>query len=244
MIGIYKITNLTNGKAYIGQSTNIPKRWIWHKSPSHWDGKYPIYRAILKYGIDNFSFEILELCTVDKLNVKEIEYISLYDTYLHGYNSTLGGYTRVNGNSLTAEDVVEIKNILATTTLSQEKIGDLFQVSHASISGINTGDTWRDDSTAYPIRKEPITVKKEHYCKDCGVTIDSTSTLCWDCYTLSRRTALRPVAIDLARMVCEYGFEKTGAIYGVSGNSIKKWCMAYNIPHIKKNLLEWYLMNV
>lgn len=75
MIGIYKITNLTNNKVYIGQSINILKRFRDHKQiafdkRSHcYD--YPLYRAIRKYGIENFKFEIIEEVTKDLLTIRE-----------------------------------------------------------------------------------------------------------------------------------------------------------------------------
>lgn len=98
--GIYKIENLVNGKVYIGQSVDIYKRWTEHKcSCKNENGvEYNkiLYKSFRKYGIDNFSFEILEECLEGELNEKEIYYISLYRSYVHwensnGYNLTIGG---------------------------------------------------------------------------------------------------------------------------------------------------------
>lgn len=47
--------------------------------------------AYNKYGIDAFLFEIVELCPVDKLNEREIYWISYFDSYNNGYNLTTGG---------------------------------------------------------------------------------------------------------------------------------------------------------
>jgi group I intron endonuclease len=57
--GIYKIENLVNGKIYIGQSVDIEARWAAHRSTSL-KSQQPLYRAIRKYGLDNFAFSILE----------------------------------------------------------------------------------------------------------------------------------------------------------------------------------------
>jgi group I intron endonuclease len=68
VIGIYKITNSINGKVYIGLSTNIEKRWNKHRSvmtnPKERNYKYPLYCAMRKYGIENFTFEVLEECKI------------------------------------------------------------------------------------------------------------------------------------------------------------------------------------
>ena len=90
MIGIYKITNKVNGKCYIGQSLDIEKRFKSHKRCKE---NRPLYNAFKKYGIDNFTFEVIEECEKEKLNEREIYYIALYKSanYRFGYNSSLGG---------------------------------------------------------------------------------------------------------------------------------------------------------
>ena len=84
MIGIYKITNLINKKCYIGQSRDIQKRWNSHKTRpfNEKDEDYNkiLYKAIRKYGLENFSFEVLEECKAEQLNEKENYWIKY-----HGY---------------------------------------------------------------------------------------------------------------------------------------------------------------
>lgn len=89
--GIYKIQNLINGKIYIGQSVSIEKRWAAHRyAGRNKKDNYPIHKAMVKYGVENFSFEIIELCDKDQLNEKEVYWISVYDSYKNGYNATPG----------------------------------------------------------------------------------------------------------------------------------------------------------
>lgn len=93
--GIYKVENIINHKCYIGQSVQIEKRFKQHKN--NYDNKNEriydsyFYRAIRKYGIDNFKFEILELCDQSELNDREAFWIKKFDSYKNGYNETLGG---------------------------------------------------------------------------------------------------------------------------------------------------------
>lgn len=95
MIGyIYKITNLINQKSYIGKTTfSIDRRWKEHQqeSKSQRSQNRPLYRAMNKYGIENFSIEVVEEVDIKELSKKEIYWIGYYDTYNNGYNATLGG---------------------------------------------------------------------------------------------------------------------------------------------------------
>ena len=97
IVGIYKITNRVNGKCYIGKSVDINKRWIRHRCCA---GSYAsttpdnhLYRAMKKYGIENFEFEVIEECDIKSLCERERCYIELYRSYDRefGYNMTLGG---------------------------------------------------------------------------------------------------------------------------------------------------------
>lgn len=94
--GIYKITNILNGKIYIGQSIDIPKRIYEHKYKAFCkeDRSYrcAIHNAFRKYGLDNFEFEILEETKIEELDEKEIYYIEKYNSlYPNGYNILKGG---------------------------------------------------------------------------------------------------------------------------------------------------------
>lgn len=93
--GIYRIHNLINNKDYIGQSNNIYHRWEQHKA--RYDS-CAIHRALAKYGIENFSFTILEECNEDKLDEKEIYWINYYNSYKNGYNETTGGKNPLQTN--------------------------------------------------------------------------------------------------------------------------------------------------
>ena len=94
MIGIYKIENKINSKVYIGQSIAIKTRWQQHKYEAKTgESQAPLYLALRKYGIENFSFEVLEECSQELLNEKEIFWIAHYKSNDRdfGYNVLAGG---------------------------------------------------------------------------------------------------------------------------------------------------------
>lgn len=91
--GVYKLTNLTNQKVYIGQAVDIGERFKQHTkcglgidTPSNM-----LYAAMLKDGVENFTFEVLEECERGQLNDREKYYIEFYRAQEHGYNMSRGG---------------------------------------------------------------------------------------------------------------------------------------------------------
>lgn len=85
---IYKITNLVNGKAYIGQTYwSLDARFN-----KHCTSPYPIGKAIRKHGRENFTIELIEKTTSQDANRREITMIAAFDTQRpNGYNATAGG---------------------------------------------------------------------------------------------------------------------------------------------------------
>ena len=106
MAYIYKITNGINNKVYVGQTIKTPNQRFAHhiynvnrllEEPSlaQTNRRYnmPILRAMVKYGVEQFSFDILEECSNEQVDEKEIYWIEQLESYKpdKGYNATLGG---------------------------------------------------------------------------------------------------------------------------------------------------------
>ena len=95
MIGIYKFENLINGHKYIGQSVDIERRYKDHimratnDFSSNSEYNSILHQAIRKYGIENFSFEIIEQCSKKDLDKKEIYWIQYYNSFHNGCNTFL-----------------------------------------------------------------------------------------------------------------------------------------------------------
>ena len=98
MYTIYKVTNKIDGKAYVGFDSNWPSRKSVHicEATTRKNKKYPLYRAMRKYGVENFEWQILYQ-SEDRnhtLNVVENQMILEHNTHFkegHGYNMTYGG---------------------------------------------------------------------------------------------------------------------------------------------------------
>lgn len=92
--GIYKLTNLDSGKAYIGKSTDIKKRIADHFKSSigiRAIADQTVHHEILKTGFWNWSIEVITYCEKDKLSELEKYYIEFFDTQTFGYNRNAGG---------------------------------------------------------------------------------------------------------------------------------------------------------
>ena len=98
IVGIYCIENVSNGKKYIGQSNYIKARFRQHKSKlqRNCHPNILLQNAWNKYGSDSFKFYIIEKCSAEQLNEKEMYYINKYGTYGKGYNLSVGGDPGVN----------------------------------------------------------------------------------------------------------------------------------------------------
>lgn len=98
---IYKFENKENHKTYIGQTIRkIKIRYNEHLRASEKElDNFPIHKAIRKYGINSFIFEIIEEVEfnnkdilINKLNKLEIYYIEKYNSLVpNGYNILSGG---------------------------------------------------------------------------------------------------------------------------------------------------------
>jgi group I intron endonuclease len=241
--GIYKITNLKNNHCYIGQSRNIEKRWNAHKNCTYnsevWD--YPLYKAFRKYGLENFSFKIIEKCSLENLNEREIYWIKYYQPE---YNQTIGGNFNVIPQKLTYEQVQEIQQALINDKegkISHTELGKKYGVSGKdTIRDINVGRTWFNPNYTYPLHQSVYTGTHKNYCIDCGKIISKNASRCNKCNSIFRvkenQIKLPVTREELKNLIRTTSFVQIGKLYNVTDNAIRKWCKNYNLPYRAKDI--------
>lgn len=87
--GIYKITNLENQMCYVGQSVDLADRWKQHlkrgigaETPT----RNKLYPAMMSTGVENFTFEVVEICPKEELNEKEKIWQNYFNAMSYGYS--------------------------------------------------------------------------------------------------------------------------------------------------------------
>lgn len=73
---------------------------------------------------------------------------------------------------------------------------------------------------------------KKHYCPSCGKEISSGANFCNTCARKNNRIVEdRPDREELKQLIRKYTFTELGRKYGISDNSVRKWCKLVNLPH-------------
>ena len=149
--GIYKIQNKINNKCYIGQSINIDRRWKEHKRKYYFeDTKF--YRAIRKYGLENFEFSIIEECSPEDLDERENYWIVYYNTIEEGYNSLLSNQSTLNKECVLSEtEFLILIDKIQNSDISFSELADEFHLTEGYIYQINRGIRRRRNYN-YPLR--------------------------------------------------------------------------------------------
>ena len=139
---IYKINNLINNKAYIGQTTTtLNARINKHFSKARTqDNLTGIDAAIKKYGQENFSVEMICECPNEDLDIQERYYIAKYNTFENGYNLTIGGQFSTTSLNLSIDEVIKkykelktIKDTAAYFNCSIKTISDILHTNNVPI---------------------------------------------------------------------------------------------------------------
>lgn len=147
MAYIYLIKNNINGKCYVGKTLKSPaERFSEHlrDARKQTEENRPLYRAINKYGEDNFSLHVLEECADKFASEREMWYIEQLETYAHGYNATVGG----DGKQLFDHEVIKAQ---LEAGLSQKLVAELNDCSIDLVKQVRVVN----DIPLTKVRKQP-----------------------------------------------------------------------------------------
>ena len=170
---IYVIRNTINDKVYVGQTTQtINIRFTNHKMASRTGEDTKFYRAMRKYGEENFYPELLEQVEIEDLNDRERYWIKYYNSYYNGYNSTLGGdqpyrinYDKVKELWDSGMCISEIANVMKhdrgaisillknVIGVSEEEIKKRGDKANRKVSSIQVMEQWNKGLTPHKIQQ-------------------------------------------------------------------------------------------
>ena len=212
--GIYCILNNVNNKRYIGQSQDINLRWKKHKdalNTGKQENKY-LQNAWNKYGECSFDFFIIEECSVEDLNKREIYWINYYDSMNNGYNLCEGG-AGIRGYKHTAEEIQKMIQIQQPKAVLQlDKDLNVIQKFPSASMAAKSGFPSKRGIKAVCERKNKqkslygyIWVYEDEYYNN---TID------WDYYINNKRSFPKPINQ-----------------YNYLGELVRKWTSLYEISN-------------
>lgn len=187
---VYVIKNIINSKVYVGISKNPNKRLLDHKNNSK-KQNYVLYKAIRKYGWNNFSFDIIYQ-TLNVAHVKEMEsfFIREHKSFIHfeesnGYNMTLGGdglngYKNKNPNKQAKEyqfinpegnkiTIINLTEYCRINNLSQGNMNSLFygkMISYKGYTAVNGKEKYKKYHFIDPNGNNITISNLSLYCKE------------------------------------------------------------------------------
>lgn len=235
MIGIYKIVNIVNNKVYIGQSIDIEKRWGEHKRNAFNKNthiyNYPLYRAIRKYGLDNFKFEVIEETDQTNLTEEEQYFIDKYQSLdpNHGYNLVPAIDPKRGENCnwavLTNKETLLIIDLIKDSNLSFVEIGSMFNVSGSCIEDINKGRRRRQEGLIYPLRSNARSIAHRGEKQNTAALTEKEVLEIRNRYV---NETIKEIYKDFSDKISFTGFKKI--IYGTTWK---------HLPYYKKRLKQW-----
>ena len=201
---IYKITNVVNGKIYIGKtSSSLEERFKMHLYDSRRkDIKHrPLYLAMQKYGEDKFIPEVVETVdNIDDLDSRERYWIAKLDTYNHGYNATLGGDGTIH---IDRQEVIRLHEEGYNNTQIAKELGA--SRSHISRVVKSLGLS----STFNPTTKEKVILSKDNTVVEFNSYIEAARFCIANkiCRSNNEKSIARQIAIDKSKNRTYFGWE-------------------------------------
>jgi len=226
---IYETTNLINGFRYVGKSSK-------EFNPRYLGSGKILIRAIKKYGRENFSVKLIEVCGSEShLNEREIYWINEYKKTRDCYNISEGGTGGWVTKFYTEDQLTEYKKKLSdsrkgrvVSSETRKKISDKNKgriLGDRAAIGKKVSNLWKDPSSVFnsiDYRRKISAAKKGRVCSD-----ESRRKI-----SLSRIGGKNPVAVKI--IVDETVFDtirECALKYNISGTAVSKRCRSKNFDN-------------
>lgn len=157
---VYKITNLVNGKSYIGMTGDVKRRFQAHMTCVRRNRGKAIHAAIRKYGSSSFEFKVLIYCgSAEYAFDVERKLIAALGTQINGYNITAGG----DGvRSITPEAMDRIRKSLSRSLRGVPKSPEHIESMRKSRIGVKFSESHREAISAARKGKKASEESKAH----------------------------------------------------------------------------------
>lgn len=248
---VYKAINIINGHIYIGQTRQtLKRRIICHKNLSK-TSNFKFYKAIRKYGLNNFKWEIIEYCNnQQELNQSEIYWIYRFNSYKRGYNSTIGGnYTKPHSAETRKKISDKVKEAIMAGKMKKsgcylsaneikarmipfEEIEKLYKSKNYIIG-------YSEDEYYKGKRKLPYICDKQHNIIAYPLAIKTGKGICPVCEKIQKRTKYEHLNKIFEKnnyklLTTKQEYEANTRLKKVIGKCPKNHICNINIMHFKK----------
>lgn len=238
---VYKITNQINKKSYIGSSTHIETRWKQHINNAfnlnNSNYFYPLQCAIRKYGVENFTFEILknDFNDVNSMEAYEHQMILKYNSLCpNGYNQTENTKSNIIALENTQKHIKKISKKCALVN-EQNEIISIYSSYHEAARA----QGWDGDKRATTIKK--ICDGEAHSCNNLIFRLldENNNVIIPKAKTRKRRTKIKGININNPNDIVYYdSISEAARKEKVDRSSLSK-CLAGSSRYSKVGGRKW-----
>lgn len=130
-------------------------------------------------------------------------------------------------------DIAEIRKCVLVCVNCHREIHEGFYTAEQLKKYQKFDEEFISQLTAPPKSQVP------QFCSKCGAPIsgDGRTGMCLSCFRETTRSVERPNREELKGLIQKYNFTELGRMFGVTDNSVRKWCKIYNLPYRKKDIV-------
>lgn len=140
--GIYAAICKEDGRAYVGQSINIEKRWRQHAAMIRCGEQRHFYNAVRKYGESAFDWIVVQECEQDQLDFFEMFWVGIFGSFNTGFNYSIGGA----GKRRRKHSAASIEKMRAIK-LGKTRTPEARRKTSESLMGRPRSQEWKDKVT-------------------------------------------------------------------------------------------------